>query len=256
MPIHDWSRVPAGIFHDFHHALIEQIKRDLNGGVLPPDYYAPAEQFAGELGPDVLTLRTPPLGCNGDADQGSQGSLDERGGGLLLIPPKTLPIAEAELAYYLRKKSVVAVRHVSGDRVVAVVEVVSPGNKATQNAVREFIRKAAEFLERRIHLLIVDLLPPGRNDPRGIHGAIWDYVADQPYSPPPDKPLTLAAYEAEPTFRAYVESIAVGDSLPEMPLFLQPNGCVYVPLEESYRMAWEAVPLRWKRVLVSPRGLE
>ena len=27
MPIHDWSRVDAGIFHDFHHAWIEQIKR-------------------------------------------------------------------------------------------------------------------------------------------------------------------------------------------------------------------------------------
>jgi hypothetical protein len=27
MPIHDWSRVDAGIFHDFHHAWIEQLKR-------------------------------------------------------------------------------------------------------------------------------------------------------------------------------------------------------------------------------------
>ena len=35
MPIHTWSRVDAGIFHDFHHAWIEQIKRLLNGGFFP-----------------------------------------------------------------------------------------------------------------------------------------------------------------------------------------------------------------------------
>ena len=30
MPIHDWTRVPAGIFHDFHHGWIEEAKRALN----------------------------------------------------------------------------------------------------------------------------------------------------------------------------------------------------------------------------------
>jgi len=57
MPIHDWTRVGAGIFHDFHHAWIEELKRSLNRGVLPPDYYALAEQFAAGFGPDVLTLQ-------------------------------------------------------------------------------------------------------------------------------------------------------------------------------------------------------
>ncbi len=254
MPIHDWSRVPAGIFHDFHQDLIVQIRRDLNGGVLPPDYYALVEQVAAGVGPDVLTLHAPPVGGDGDVDQGSQGSPGEPSGGLLLAPPRTRPIAEIEMAYYRRKTSVVAVRHVSDDRVVAVVEVVSPGNKSTQNALKKFVEKAADFLERRIHLLIVDLLPPGRHDPQGIHGAIWDYVADEPYSPPAGKPLTLAAYEADPALRAWVESVAVGDALREMPLFLQPNHCVYVPLDHSYGMAWEGVPRRWKRVLESPQG--
>src|SRR5207237_3928353 len=57
MPVHDWSRVDAGIFHDFHHAWIEELKRALNSGVLPPDYYALAEQHAAGFGPDVLTLQ-------------------------------------------------------------------------------------------------------------------------------------------------------------------------------------------------------
>ncbi len=50
MPTHDWTKVEAGIFHDFHHAWIEEIKRALNGGLLPVVYYALAEQHAAGFG--------------------------------------------------------------------------------------------------------------------------------------------------------------------------------------------------------------
>src|SRR4029078_9777852 len=54
MPIHDWTRVDAGIFHDFHHEWISTIRRALNDGLLPADYSALAEQQAAGFGPDVL----------------------------------------------------------------------------------------------------------------------------------------------------------------------------------------------------------
>jgi hypothetical protein len=57
MPIHDWTRVDAGIFHAFHHDWITEIARALNRGLLPASYYALPEQLAGGLGPDILTLR-------------------------------------------------------------------------------------------------------------------------------------------------------------------------------------------------------
>ena len=57
MPIHDWSLVGAGLFHDFHHAWVEELKRALNAKILPPDYYAMAEQYAAGFGPDVRTLQ-------------------------------------------------------------------------------------------------------------------------------------------------------------------------------------------------------
>ena len=53
MPIHDWTRVDTGIFHDFHHAWIEELKRGLNRGLLPPDHYALAEQIASEAPPQT-----------------------------------------------------------------------------------------------------------------------------------------------------------------------------------------------------------
>ncbi|HZY90973.1 MAG TPA: DUF4058 domain-containing protein, partial [Gemmataceae bacterium] len=57
MPIHDWTRVEAGIYHAFHHRWISAISDVLNAGVLPKDYYALPEQVAAGLGPDVLTLQ-------------------------------------------------------------------------------------------------------------------------------------------------------------------------------------------------------
>ena len=46
MPIHDWTRVEAGIFHHFHHRWITSISDTLNAGMLPAEYYALAEQEA------------------------------------------------------------------------------------------------------------------------------------------------------------------------------------------------------------------
>lgn len=246
MPIHDWTRVKADIFHDFHHAWIEEIKRTLNSGLLPDDYYALAEQHAGKFGPDVLTLQTSATtGADGDDRPGSSSN----GATLLVAPPQVRVKAETDMDFYRRKQKVVTVRHVSGDKIVAMVEVVSPGNKAGRKAFQDFVDKAANLLDKQIHLLILDLLPPAKRDPQGIHGAIWEELTGQEYTAPPDKPLTLAAYESDLTVRAYVEPAAVGDALADMPLFLEPGAHVLAPLEATYQAAWRAVPRRWQRVL-------
>lgn len=57
MPMHDWTRVDAGIFHAFHHEWISEISRALNRGLLPESYYTLPEQVVAGFGPDVLTLQ-------------------------------------------------------------------------------------------------------------------------------------------------------------------------------------------------------
>lgn len=92
--------------------------------------------------------------------------------------------------------------------------------------------------------------PPGPRDPNGIHAAIWDDFAGQRFDLPADKPLTLVAYEADfYDTQAYIETLAVGDPLPDMPLFLAPQCHILVPLEATYQAAWETVPARWRRVI-------
>lgn len=95
MPAHDWSRVAAGIFHDFHHAWIEEIKRSLNAGLLPSDYYALAEQRTAGYGPDVLALQI---------DAGEEGFHEpsHRNGGLLVAKPQVAVTVETDMEFQCR----------------------------------------------------------------------------------------------------------------------------------------------------------
>jgi hypothetical protein len=244
MPVHDWTRVDAGICHAFHHEWITEIGRALNRGILPADYYALPEQLAAGFGPDVLTLQAP-----GGAKTEAKVPPHNGPTGLLLANPRVRFTAESASEFFRRKKSTIVVRHVSGDRMVAVVEILSPGNKASQHAFKALIDKACELLEYKIHLLIIDLFPPTRRDPQGVHAALWEMIAGEQFVPPPEKPLTLSAYESGSTVKAFIEPVAIGDSLPDMPLFLEPGAHVLVPLEATYQAAFASVPQRWRQAL-------
>jgi hypothetical protein len=153
---------------------------------------------------------------------------------------------------YAAKAKAVAIRHASNHRVVAIVEIVSPGNNSTRQSVRQFAEKAGEFLRAGIHLLIIDLFPPSARDPQGIHKAIWDQFLDNDFILPPDRPLTLAAYVGGPVPETFVNVTAVGMPVPDMPLFLTPHEYVPLPLETTYQAAWDAVPAFWQNSLQSP----
>lgn len=243
MPVHNWTGVSAGIFPHFHQKWIGILSDSLNSGLMPPDYYALAEQIIGDIGPDVLTLKT----------EGTDGpDIGVESGGLVAVAealPQVRLTTTTRTEDYVRRQNHVVIRHSGGDRIVALIEVVSPGDKAGRQALHSFVDKAIEALCRGYHLLIIDLHPPGPLHPQGIHEAIWAEISAEVYTQPPDKPLTLAAYAAGQPTTAYVEPVAVGDTLPDMPLFLKSDRYVPVPLEATYQSAWHSVPLRWRRVL-------
>ena len=106
-----------------------------------------------------------------------------------------------------------------------------------------------DLLREGIHLLVVDLFPPSKRDPQGIHNAIWQEVSDESFEFPADKPLTLASYCAGLESVAYVEPVAVGDVLPDMPLFLETDLYVATPLEATYQAMWNVLPAAVKELL-------
>lgn len=54
----------------------------------------------------------------------------------------------------------------------------------------------------------------------------------------------------EPLRKTIGHAMAVGDALTPMPLFLETDRYVAVPLEETYQTAWRGVPERWRAELV------
>lgn len=197
MPIHDWTRVRANRFHDFHQGWTISIRDALNAGRLPPGFFAMAEQVTGGPNADVVTLELKPM----------PGIPSATSSAVQAAPPKTPFTTRSEAFHYARRANRITIRHPDGN-VVAVIEIVSPGNKDSGHAIRAFARTAVEFLADGVHLLMVDLFPPNRRNPQGTHKVIWDRIRDEPFELPPDKRLTLAAYASGSEIVAHVEPIA------------------------------------------------
>jgi hypothetical protein len=56
MPLHDWTRVNAGLFHHFRQGWCWVISGALNRGQLPDGYTALVEQRSGSKEADVLAI--------------------------------------------------------------------------------------------------------------------------------------------------------------------------------------------------------
>jgi hypothetical protein len=224
MPIHDWSRVDAGVFHAFRLRWIVALCDALNAELLPEDHFAMIEEAA--RGPVLNILAEPPSAGQGDV--GAPGA-EDRG--------------------RARAADRIAVRHEDG-RIIAIVEILSSEDKASDGALRAFVAMLAKAIAQGVHVLVVDPFPPGAHAPQGIHKAIWDELEELDFELPGDRPLIVASYDSGPMPVSYVEPIAAGDVLPEMPLFLRPDSYVPTPLEASYQAAWDLFPGVLKRLPV------
>lgn len=251
MPIHDWSRVDAGIFHAFHVGWNWQLQEVLNAGRLPPDYYGLVEQHAREDEDDDEAARwvTDLLTLHADASSHDSQPLPPPQGGLALAdaPPKVRHRLAREPDYRAQRRTL-AIRHVSGHRLVAVVEMVSPANKDRIRHVEQFVSKIEAFLDAGVHVLLVDLFPPGSCDPRGMHGALghWVDFSGSGCQVSLEEPLILASYRAIKAPEVFLEHLAIGQPLPDMPLFFDPGRYVNVPLETTYNAAFAAMPKFWR----------
>ena len=190
MPVHDWTRVAAGIFHDFHHEWISEIKRALNRELQGTEYYALAEQVVGSTGPEVLTLQRPLEG----AAATKRRAVKRGGTALATHKPKVRFHIRDEKKWYTERKKAVTIRHVTERRIVAVFEVVSPGNKSSRSAIAAFIRKTQDLLSIGLHLAFADLFPPSPRDPQWLHPLIWGDDEADTFRFERAKPLTCASW--------------------------------------------------------------
>jgi hypothetical protein len=255
MPVHNWKRVDAGLFHAFHQTWITYLTEALNDGRLPEGYYAIQEQNTQPVVPDILALSLGPrLNPNNEPTDFSDLPV-------ATAPPKARVVRRVELGsreeeeLYADKVDRISIRHRHGI-VVAIIEIVSPGNKSSKRRFRAFVDKAVYALLSGVHLMVIDLHRPTKRDPQGIHKALWDEFCDEDFKLPKRKPFTIASYSAgdedQPDKVAYVENVGVGEALPDMPIFLTASFHVMAPLETSYRSAWKVFPKQLKGLLENP----
>jgi hypothetical protein len=197
MPIHDWTRVPPGLFHDFHQSWSIRIKEAMNAGLMPRNLCALVEQRSS--------------------------------------PKESVYSKTAEI--YAARANRIVIKH-QLRRIVSVIEVLAPGNKNSRAAIHDFVQRILAFLRVGVHVLLIDLFPPTPRDPVGMHQLIWDEIRGDAFEFPLGKDRLLVSYETGDEKAAYLEMIAVGDLLPEMPLFVGEAKYVNVPLEPTYQAAW------------------
>jgi hypothetical protein len=117
MPMHNWKRVPATIYHHFHQQWTIAICDALNAGMLPEGYSAFAEQYSSGLYLDALTLQRP-----------SAKPSRSRKETITLAPPRTRMVVQPREGRFHERANRITIRHHLGE-VVSVIEVLSPGNK-------------------------------------------------------------------------------------------------------------------------------
>jgi len=230
MPVHDWSKVGTWLFHDFHTGWLIYLRDALNRGILPDGYHAYAEQRAELYSPDVLALTSRPKSPS--AESHTVALAEPRAERRVVVQSKPIP------------GRLLSIRHTSDQRIVSVIEIVSRRNKDRMASVLEFADKVTGLIRSGIHVAVIDILPPGRHDPQGLHPVICDLLAeDQPADAPPEgRPLTLASYRADDATIAYLNYVKIGLALPEMPLFLNDGIFVNLPLESTYLTEYDGLP--------------
>lgn len=227
MPLHDWTLVSSNVLRSFHVVWLGHLAGALNGSVLPEGYLARAEEYVGPFQADVLAL---------DADA-APGQAAPRAPSPALQPTATIDPPRFDV----RRQRRIAVFSAREERRLAVIELVSPGNKDAERRARWFEEKLLECLAAGLHLLVVDLLPPSPSAP-GFAAAVARELGSEAV---PAGGLALTSFETQvqpPVVRVYHFPVQVGAALPEAPLFLEPALSVNVPLEATYQAAFDWLP--------------
>lgn len=219
MGLHDWRRVTDNVFHTFHYGWLWNLAGLLNAQVLPPGYVARPEEYVGPYEADVLTLHSgvpaPPSG----------------GGGTALEPVLTLSPPRLRLG----KERRIAIHSARDERRVAIIEVVSPGNKDSARRAAHLQSKLIDALESGLHVVVIDVLPPTgvcASFPGAVARALG--ATDEPRLG--ERHAASFEVQLDPLrLNLYGRDLTLGRPLPDdVPLFLLDGARVALPLERSY----------------------
>jgi hypothetical protein len=222
MTLHHWPN-PKVPWRSFHNHWIVRLVEYLNQDVLPAGFQARPTEFIVGIEPDLLLLQ---MADQPEPFTGTAPFLAEATATAVLPAPADLPIVGIYSAY-------------DTSRLVAIIEIVSPGNKDRAEAVQAFVEKVLFLLQDGVHVMVIDVISlPGESmrqpilERLGLEHSVQDVPG-----------LWCASYCALPeddpqphlTVREWAEAVAVARPLPQLPLFLRlDQQWVMVDLQTTY----------------------
>ncbi len=233
MPLRDHFRPPLSEYRpwdSFHTTWATSIADALNDGQLPAGLIALEHVHAGApIEIDVATFTESSPKTNGKT----------------LTLPRTVwtPSTAARVlpANFPEGCTIEILSNEGGRRLVAAIELVSPGNKDRVEKRRLFAAKCATYLARGVGLVIVDVVTIRLAN---MHDELMDLLGQPAFRMPSSAALYCAAYR--PLRRDGIDQIdtwpmplAVGQPLPTVPLSLDAELCIPVDLESAYLDACE-----------------
>ena len=235
MPLHDHFRTPIKNrlpWASLHNGWMGNIAQRLNK-ILPSEFVAFDRMYInGGLEVDIGTVEEEEL----DSGTGSNGH-----GGTTVATAKSVyvpPPATGTAPFDLADVSEIRVFTNRGEgRLVAAIELVSPGNKDGKIKREAFVAKCVDYLASGASLLVVDLVTDHRTN---LHNEIiGKFDAPIAFELPEDSYLYAVAYrpvvrDQKTEIEMWIEPLAVGDRLPTMPLRLVGDTFVPVELELTY----------------------
>jgi hypothetical protein len=240
MPLHDHFHAPLLKHHhweSFHSGWALSIARQLNKRPLPAGFLAEHQVTTGaSVEVDVATFER-------DAEGGESGVTVATAA---WAPPKAAITAPVDLAGL----DVFEVKVYDEDRartLVAAVELVSPANKDRAGHRRAFVAKCAAYLQEKVSVIIVDVVTTRRHhlyrelaDFLDLNRAARDAVPGNLYA--------AALRTVRPQWRkmrleVWPARLALGASLPTLPLWLSPELALPLDLEASYEFACDSLSI-------------
>jgi hypothetical protein len=214
---------PRADWQSFHHRWATTMANALDR-TLPERFFARVEVNVGlEAGADVTEEEILGTGGNGSTATAVQ----------TYAPPAKMVIP----AIYPAEASVQIRDARRGARLVAAIELVSPGNKDRPDRRRAFAVKALAYLQHGVGLVMVDaVLVPRFN----LHNEVIRLMGlGPPFLLEGEPPAYAVGYQPvgendQGQIVAWPHLLEVGESLPTVPLYLRGTGCIPLGLEETY----------------------
>ena len=217
MPDRDWTRVDAGLFHAFHHRWIDPVSDAPNTeGILTRLLRSPARAEPFEIPSwTCLTLRFSAQ----DGETSGRATANPRRSGQNPQPRvRLVRRSEAEI----HAGSPIGYRPTSTRPDCRRDRNHLPGQQGDKSGIAHLCNeRTAALIQQGVHLLVVHLSPAGTRS-CGIK-AIWDEFEEEDSRNCLPTALGTCSLRRRAAPGGYREPIAVGDVLPDMPLFLKPG---------------------------------